>query len=339
MSELKRSSIRRVVACLNAALACAFVVCVGGSAGVRAEEPGLAPAEKFIRLLNQGKAHRDGGDAKAARAEFAKAVALHPSEPNARLNLAIAHLAANQPNEAIRHAGEALSLDRNAAAAHYIIGCAHRRLDNPAEAIQSLQQSRAIEPGVAAVSFQLARLYRQMNRLDEAIVALTDTIRLAPAHPSAHYQLGQLLVRSGRREEGVAQLRIHQQLEVKTRDIAKSESFYERCKHTQAVVPRSIDQPASSGVVVTFSDATEAMLDDAEAYRAPVGAIDVGRDGWIDLFVRQGGGGFRLLVNRRGTFHPSGDPLPTAPENHPVACLVGDLDNDRIEDCLVVGDK
>src|SRR5207302_11381377 len=77
----------------------------------------------------------------------------------------------------------------------------------------------------------------------------------------------------------------------------------------------------------------------------PIGVIDANHTGWNSLFVVEkgpvpgAGRTFRLLWNTNGTFHPHGAPYPAIPAANYFKMLVGDLQNDRFDDIIVLGDK
>src|SRR5438045_7583752 len=95
--------------------------------------------DDFVRLMNIGQALYDKGDATKAVETFEKAVALAPTHPDARLNLANAYLLAGQASDAIREAQEILKLEPNSAAAYYFQGCDYMRRGHFDEAIKSFQ--------------------------------------------------------------------------------------------------------------------------------------------------------------------------------------------------------
>src|SRR5262249_37418322 len=72
-------------------------------------------ADPFTRLTNLGKSQLEQGNGLKAVEYFQQALRLKPSALEAHLNLANAHLLANQTSEAIRVAGDALRLDGNSA--------------------------------------------------------------------------------------------------------------------------------------------------------------------------------------------------------------------------------
>jgi Flp pilus assembly protein TadD len=315
---------------------------------------GLLPAcskktsssDEFIRQMNVGKNYLDRGEAQKAMAAFDIAVKLSPTHPDGQLNLANACLLASDRDaalveRALTHAREALALEPNSPAAHYVAGCAQLRLRRFEDALKDLQIARDIDPTVGAVTFQLARAHQELGHLDDAIGLLSELVTFEADHPSAHYVLSQALVRAGRREEGEAALKRHQEIIASKPPAATATiSTYERCKYTEARAPFQIEQPQARGIAVTFADVTRDALGDAAAsYRGPLGVIDPHQDGKHGLFLREGTAGFRLLLNSNGTFQPHGQTWPLIPEAFYSRCLVGDLQNDRFDDVIMLGDK
>ena len=72
--------------------------------------------DEFIRLTNAGRNYYESGQATKALTPLQQALAKNPANADAHLNVAIAALAANESELAVKHAQEALNLDRNSAA-------------------------------------------------------------------------------------------------------------------------------------------------------------------------------------------------------------------------------
>lgn len=301
---------------------------------------GPTGGDEFVSAMNSGKNYLDQGQADKALPLFERAVALQPSRPDALLNLANASLLANQPTNAIRFAREALTFDRNLAAAYYVAGCGYLRLRQFEEALQNFQPCRDLDPTVAAVSYQIARAQAELRQTEAAIAAYQETITLEPEHAVAHYALGQLLIRSGQQDAGMEAIKKHEAIRAKGTGAPATPDQFEKCKHTTARAPLQILKPDKSGVPVTFADATTTTFGaEAARYTAPLGVIDYNHDDRNSLFVLEPGAGFRVLDNQRGIFKPLGEALSATADANFRRTVVGDFNNDRIEDVLAVGEN
>jgi Flp pilus assembly protein TadD len=302
-------------------------------------QPKTQPQDEFVRLTNQGKNAYDRGDAVQALPAFEQALRLNPTQPDAQLNLAVAALAANQPEKTLQHAQEVLNLDRNSGAAYFVIGCADLRLGRPKEAVQALQQAKELDRTINAVSFQLGRAYQQMGNYEAAAQEFQELTQFEPEHPAAHYALSQVWLRLGKNEEANQELAAHQKITAGKAGQAGTPSAFERCQYTQIRLPFQLEQPEARGIAVAFHEATGAAFGaNAPKFQGPVGVLDLNHDGHNSLFVREGEG-FRMLLNTNGTFQPQANLMPGIPGAKYFQALVGDLNNDRYEDLVLLGNK
>jgi hypothetical protein len=289
--------------------------------------------------MNAGKNYLDQGDATNALAMYKKAEAIVANDAEVHLNLANAYLVGGVGEEAIREADEVLKLEPNSAAAYFVKGAAYLRLSNPEEAAKALENAKKIDPGETATFFQLGRARMGLKQWDGAIAAFQEGIRMDPnrLHSAAHYLLAQALLRAGHQEEAQKELQQHQ---ANAGGPAVSDATFERSKYTQARVPFKMEQPEKEGIRIRFVDATkEALGDDAQKFSGPIGVINGNHKGWTSLFVVEKGRGFRLLWNTNGIFHPAETTYPVIPGANYSKMLVGDLQNDRFDDIVVLGDK
>lgn len=295
--------------------------------------------EAFMLSLNRGKSAYERGQAAAAVAEFKKAVQMSPTHPDARLNLANALLLDSQLEEAIAGTKEVLRLNEQSAAAHYVMGCAFMRQTQYQEALKALQQSNDLERNVAATSFQLGRAHQELGHYPDAEKAFQEAIATEPDHPSASYALSQVLVRMNQLDQANQLLEQHKQILAKRNGPPADVATYERCQHTLIRVPFQLEQPQSQGIKVVFKDVTTASFGaEASSFKGPVGVLDINHRGANDLFVLAAEG-FRLLLNTNGVFHPHGAPWAASADGRYRRCLVADLQNDRYEDVIVLGEN
>lgn len=298
-------------------------------------------SDQFLRLMNSGKNYFDQGDTTNALAIYKKAQVIFPNDADLRLNLANCRLLSGEAAEAIREADEVLKLDPNSAAAYFVKGAAYLRLSNSEEAVKALENAKRIDPGETATFFQLGMARMSLKQWDAAVTAFKEGIGMDPnhLHSAAHYQLAQALLRAGRQDEAQKELQLHQ-ANVEGGGPAINAATFERSKFTQARVPFKLDQPESEGIKIKFVDATKEVFGDgARNYSGPIGVIDANHTGWNSLFAVEKGNGFRLIWNTNGTFHSLGAPYPGIPGASYSKMLVGDLQNDRFDDIVVLGDK
>lgn len=295
--------------------------------------------DEFVRLTNVGKNYYESGQSTKALEPLEQALAKQPANADAHLNVAVAALGANQPEKAAKHAQEVLNLDRNSAAANYILGSAQLRLGKAKEAVQALQQAKDIDRTVNAVSFQLGRAYQQLQQFEAAREQFVEVTQFETNHPAAYYNLSQVLMRLGQTDEAQKALAEHQKINAGRSGQITDEKIFERCQYTQIRAPLKLEQPDAQGIQVAFTDATrQAFGETASRWKGPFGVVDFNHTGKASLFVMESNS-FRALYNSNGVFYPAPDALPGIDGGKYTRCLVGDLNNDRVEDAIFLGDK
>ncbi|MBL9135350.1 MAG: VCBS repeat-containing protein [Verrucomicrobiales bacterium] len=300
-----------------------------------------APTEQFLALMNVGKGYLDQGDSTNAIRTYEKAVSAAPQNADARLNLATSHLLAGDAAAAIREGEKARQAAPNSAAAYFIIGSAHLRLGQAEAAVKALENARTIDPGEIATYFQLGRARMELKQWNEAVTAFREGLALDPnrLHAPIHFLVGQALLRAGRADEAREELAQHQ-MGRETDGAAVSVATFERSRYTQARVPFRLEQPDGSGIAVQFIDATaEALGTEADRYLGPVGLVEPDKSGSPSLFVLERGVGFRWLRNDHGAFVAQEPTFPAQTGVPHRVLLVGDLQNDRFEDVIALGDQ
>jgi Tfp pilus assembly protein PilF len=326
-----------------AQLACMLLLafCLAGCKRSSSDSSPKAPSDQFLSLMNAGKNYLDQGDATNALAIYKKAEAIVSNDVDVHLNLANSYLIGGAAAAAIREADEVLKLEPNSAAAYFVKGAAYLRLSNAEEAAKALENAKKIDPGETATHFQLGRARMGLQQWDGAIAAFQEGLRMDPnqLHSAAHYLLAQSLLRAGRQEEAQKELQQHQ-TNFEGGGTAVSGATFERSKFTQARVPFKLDQPEKEGIKIRFVDATkEALGDGAQKFSGPIGVFNGNHKGWTSLFVVEKGRGFRVLWNTNGIFHPTDTTYPAIPGASYSKMLVGDIQNDRFDDVVVLGDK
>lgn len=297
--------------------------------------------DEFIRLMNTGKNYLDQGEAAKALEAYEKAVKLAPADLDVHLNLANVHLRLGQAEKAIAEADEVLRQDQSSVAAYFLKGSALIRLQKFEDAVKALQTARNLDPSEPALSFQLGYAHFRLSQWDEAIALLSEVVAVQPEHPSAHFHLSQALLRAGREAEAQQSLNVHQQIAAKNAGQTVTPDKLEKSKYTLARVPFRLEQPARKGIAVRFvENSARAFAGAAANYHGPVGILDPNHTGTNGLFVFEpGAGGFRLLWNSNAVFQALDEALPATPGAAYSQMLVGDMQNDRYEDVLVIGSQ
>jgi Flp pilus assembly protein TadD len=296
--------------------------------------------DSFDHWMSLGAGYLEKGEATNAINAYSTAAKMAPESIAAHLNLANAQLLADNNQEVLTQCQQVINLDHNNPAAYYLMGCAYLRQNMATNAVEAFQQSQKIDPAVTALNFQLGLAQDRLGNVEEAVHEFETVVQFEPEHPSAHYQLSRLYQRTGRDADAAQELAKHQQLQGKASSpAAGTAAAFERCKYTQPITSFALEQPDRNGVPVHFAQTTsEAFGTQSSNYRAPIGVIDYNHDGRNSLFVMEGTG-FRLLNNRQGKFVPMGEIVPGGTNGMYHACLVGDLNNDRFEDIVVLGDR
>ncbi len=292
---------------------------------------------EFAAHMNAGRGFHAAGELPRAVGAFQAALAMNPANPDVHLNLANTFLLANQPAQALVHAGAVLQMEPGNGAANYLAGCAHLRLGAYSNAVQFLTEAKQADRTQNPVSFQLGLAYAGWNRPADAAEQFVEVLEFDKDHPSAHYQLAQMYLRQGAREDAAAELALHQKATAGRMQAADNPSLFEKCKHTEILAPFALEQPEADPVPMRFADDTaRAFGTEAAALRGPFGLFDLNRRGWNDLLLVDSRGGIRLLWNSNAVFAARGEPVPsTVGTVRDIA--VGDLNNDRYDDAILVG--
>lgn len=104
----------------------------------------------------------------AARAEFQQELQLSPDNVAARIQLAIIHLRAGEPESAVKLAREAVRLQKDNALGHTVLGRAEMQQTNYAEALPELLTASKLAPLNPQIHLYLEQVYSRLGRITEA---------------------------------------------------------------------------------------------------------------------------------------------------------------------------
>lgn len=295
--------------------------------------------EQFQKLSTQGKGFFESGDPAKAAVVLRQAVTLQPTHPDARQNLATTLLRANDPAGAEEQANELIRLNQNLGAAHFLLGAALLREGKAEPALAELQTSKEIDRTLNAVTYLIGRAHQELGHLDDAATAFEEVLQFETNHPSANYNLSQVYTRLGKTDDAARSLENHRAVLAQRNGASLDQFTVEKCIYTEIRVPFRLEQPAPTGVAVHLTDATTEILGpDARRFSSPIATIDINHDGRNDLLVRDGDAEFRLLLNEAGHLRPAPNSIKVTPGAKYHRILVGDLNKDRYEDVIILGD-
>ena len=290
----------------------------------------------FASAMATGGTLFERGEASKAIDAFQRALVLNPANPDVHLNLANAYLRAGQPIPSEAHAREVLRYEPGNGAAAYLLGCAQLRQNQYSNAVQSLVIAKSVDSTENPVSFQLGRAYLGWGKFEDAAGQFQEVLQFETNHPSAYYLLSQAQLRLGQRDAAQQSLQEHQRINAGKVGGADDPSAFERSKYTAIKVPFTLEQPSEKGIPVRFvEDSTHAFGPAAGQLRGPIAVLDINRRGWNDLLL-VGSEGSQVYWNSNGVFTPSGSTVPVPDAGQVRQMLVGDLQNDRFEDVLLI---
>jgi Flp pilus assembly protein TadD len=176
---------------------------IGKDAWLRIE----APATEFYRISDTALELLQAGRYEESVAEWKKALAMEPSDPQALSNLGAAYSALGRLDEALEQFRKALDADPDNYKAHANLGVALARMGRFAEAVAPLRKALELNPAEASTLSALGGVLAQTGQTGEAAALLEKALELRPLDTDARNNLGSLLARQGRFREAVAHFR------------------------------------------------------------------------------------------------------------------------------------
>ncbi len=148
-----------------------------------------------------GNAFRGLGDLKAAADLYRQALALDPTHPTARFNLALTYNDLGEFERAISELDIILQLEPEDVDALVERGAAHAALERPDDAMESYRAALGIDPDRAEAHGGLGLVYYMMALCDLSADHYARSAVLSPDDPWPQYDLGLALEAAGRHAE------------------------------------------------------------------------------------------------------------------------------------------
>lgn len=301
--------------------------------------------DQYLKLINEGRVLFESGSLESAAATFRKAIETADDQPDARLNLAVVSLRLDDLDTVLDQTSVLLESDPNHAPALYLRGCVFLRKNDFESASKAFSECKSINPDIAQVAFQLGRAYEGLNQLEEAMLEYEDAVAIDPTFNAANYRLAQVYLRTDQAFLAQEIMRELQSTADSENNLSQGEDALEACVYTEIRAPFQLTQPDPKGVEVTFKDRSEDWGPSANANEAklsgPFALIDLEHDGNHETVVfsetPEGEFGLQLLSWNGKRFQPSAELIPVTENGDYRKILIGDLQNDRVEDIIAIG--
>ncbi|MGH9449271.1 MAG: tetratricopeptide repeat protein [Terriglobia bacterium] len=169
----------------------------------------LPDSPEYHELL--ATVHESGGDYAGASAEWRKAHALAPNDPQITQQLALALVQTKNFNEALPLVEELKRLQPDSPGINYLLGDLLLSEQQPAKAIPSLAEAVRRDPNLLRAQSALGRAYMQAGQSAKAIPHLRVALPL-DADGSLHYQLARAYAATGQSALAQPLLKAYQRL-------------------------------------------------------------------------------------------------------------------------------
>jgi tetratricopeptide (TPR) repeat protein len=153
---------------------------------------------------NFGQTLAHAGKTQEAIAEYRKSIAYKPNYPEAQNNLGIALAMAGHPNEALEHYKLALEANPGYVEAHNNMGRVLQEKGRLNEAIEQYEQALSINPNYAEAHNNLGSALAATGKPDEAVAEYRRAIENEPKYAHAYNNLGLAMAMQGKMDEAIA---------------------------------------------------------------------------------------------------------------------------------------
>jgi tetratricopeptide (TPR) repeat protein len=131
------------------------------------------------------------------------ALAIRPNDPIANMNVGVAYLQLNQPENALPYAEKAVKLDARSAQAHTNLGAVYSALGRHDDAVAEYLQANELLPPSPQVLLNLADSLIKSNQFEQAANTLDQVIKIEPT-ANAYERLGFVRFKMRRFDESKA---------------------------------------------------------------------------------------------------------------------------------------
>ena len=293
-----------------------------------------------VRLNNRGVAQMGQQSTQKALDSFAAAFKKDPKFAQAAVNEAIAMLALQHLDESKQLLKQAIALEPNNAQAWYILGLVQHGANESEAALASFKQVVKLDPQDADSYYFEGLCYQELKQFDQAAAALEQALKADPLHASSEFVLARTLQRTGHTQEAREHFRRFQHLTSTKISSAIGQGYGEQ-GHLSTVT--AIEEPATVNPAMIPIHLRVRPFPATSGGTLTGGACmaDIAGTGQMDLILMQNGAQAISILHRKddqsfAELNAADAGLKAS--GHAVACAVGDIDSDGLNDIAVAVD-
>lgn len=301
--------------------------------------------DEAVKLNNRGVAQMGQQFTEKAAESFAAAMKADPELAQPAINEGIALLTLEKLDGAKAALKKALALDAKNPQAWYNLGLAQHASNDLDAALKSFQQAVKLDPRDADSYYFEGACYSELKEYTKAVAILREALKVNPLHASAHFALARALQRSGDTPDAREQFRIFQHLTSTKIGTPIGLTYGEQGHYSTVTAIREPEKQPKAMIPVKLLD-TALNLRTAGIpfpWTTTGGAcmLDVTGSGRMDLVLLESGAHAIRVLHDNGNLNfdvldPAGAGLKVS--GHAVACAVGDIDGDGLNDLAVALD-
>jgi tetratricopeptide (TPR) repeat protein len=293
-----------------------------------------------VRLNNRGVAQMGQQSTQKALDSFTAAFKKDPKFAQAAINQAIAQMALQHLDESKQLLRQALAIDPNNAQAWYNLGLVQHGANETEAALASFKQVIKLDPLDANAYYFEGLCYQELKQFDQAAASLVQALKVDPLHASSEFVLARTLQRTGHTPEARQHFQRFQHLTSTKISSAIGQGYGEQGRYSVAT---AVEEPE------TINPEMIAVRLRVHPYPATSGGkptggacmIDAMGTGQMDLVLMQDGAEAISILHRQsdGNFTEiDSAALGLNVSGHAIACTVGDIDADGLNDLAVAAD-
>ena len=301
-----------------------------------------------VRVNNRGVALMSQQSTELAAQAFTDAFKKDPKLAQAAVNKGIALLYLQKTDESKKALQAALALEPGSARAWYNLGLAQHAGFELEPALASFQSAVKADPRDADSYYFEGVCYQDLKQFDLAIAAFRKALEIDPLHASSQFALARALQHQGQIAESKEHFKLFQHM-TNTKISAAIGLAYGERGHYSLVMPVE-ELEAVQPAMIPVKLVARPLL--SHVQKSGPGVPGFTTTGGACMMDASGSGSMDLVLMQAGeqaihVLHPKGDggyedwdaaAAGLKAKGHAVACAVGDIDGDGLNDLAVALD-